>query len=158
LKAIERFVDLAGGGLFGAAIDFSHEEDFVAIAVAESLAHPNFAAAIVVVPTIVHEINATIDGGADDSDPFFLGRLADVIAADPDDGDLLAGASQSSFWDFGRLLSGKRGRRSGDESGGGHSCFQKLAAVNLWLSDVGSKPVTPATIGTIFSHNLSLTR
>ena len=80
---------------FGAAIDFGHEEDFVAIAVAERLAHADLAVAVVIVPAVVHEGDAAIDGGADDADAFwFVGWVADVKAAEADGGDFLAGAAE----------------------------------------------------------------
>ena len=63
-----RLVDLLGGGLFGAAVDLGHQEDLLAVAVAQGLAHADFADAVVIVPAVVHEGDAAVDGGADDLD------------------------------------------------------------------------------------------
>ncbi len=95
LQAAERFIDLRGGGFFGLAVDFGHEESLLAVAVAERLAHTDFAVAAVVVPAVVEEIDATVEGGADDFDAvLFVGLHADVIATEANNGDALAGAAE----------------------------------------------------------------
>ena len=86
LQALEGLVDLLGGRLLGAAVDLGHEEDLLAVAVAQGLAHADLAAAVVVVPAVVHEVDAGVDGGADDLDALLLVLLpADVVAAQADD-------------------------------------------------------------------------
>ena len=85
LQAREGLVELLGGGLLGAAVDLGHQEDLLAVAVLEGLAHADFAAAVVVVPAVVHEGDAGVDGGADDLDALLLVLLpADVVAAQAD--------------------------------------------------------------------------
>ena len=80
----------SAAAFFGPAVDLGHQEDLLAVAVAERLAHADFAAAAVVVPAVVHEGDAVVDGGADDLDAFLLLLLsADVVAAQADHGRLL---------------------------------------------------------------------
>ena len=51
--------------LLGAAVDLGHQKDLVAVVVLRQCpAHQFFAAAVVVVPTVVHEIDAAVDAGA----------------------------------------------------------------------------------------------
>jgi hypothetical protein len=94
LQAPERLVDLPRRGLPGPAVDLGHQEDLVAVAVPERLAHADLAGAAVVVPAVVHEGDAAIDGGSDDANRLLLPRLAQVIPTEPDQRDLLAGASE----------------------------------------------------------------
>ena len=62
-----------------------HEKDLVAVSVAQRLSHADLAGATIVVPTVVHEGDASIDGAADESDALlFIGLFADVIAAETD--------------------------------------------------------------------------
>ena len=56
------------GGRFGPAVDLGHQEHFLAVAVPQGLAHADLALAVVVVPAVVHEVDAVVDGGADDPD------------------------------------------------------------------------------------------
>ncbi len=88
-EALEGGVDLLGGAFGIAGVDLGHEEGLVAVAVAEGHAHALFADAVVVVPGVVEEVDAGVEGGADDLDADGLGDvvLADVGAADADDGD-----------------------------------------------------------------------
>ena len=88
-EAAEALVDLAGGFLFGAAVDLGHEEGFVAVAVLEGLADAELAASRVVVPGVVEEVDAAVERGADDADAEFFGDggEAEVPSADADGGD-----------------------------------------------------------------------
>ena len=98
LEALERFVDLAGGGLAGAPVELSHEENLLAVAVAQGFAHPDFALAIVIVPAVVQEVDALVHGGADDFDGVLLvGGDAHVIAAESDGGDAFSGAAEGAI-------------------------------------------------------------
>ena len=99
LQALERFVDLPGGGGFGAAIDLGHEKDFVAVAVRQGIAHADLADAVVVIPAVVHEGNAVVDGAAHQLNGFLLIErgFADVVPAQPDDRDTLPGAPQCAI-------------------------------------------------------------
>jgi len=65
------------------------------VAVAEGLPHAALGFAVLVVPAVVHERDATVDRAADDADAFrrILGA-ADVVAAEADGGDLLTRATE----------------------------------------------------------------
>jgi len=52
LEPPQRFINLRGRGLLGLAVNFGHEEGFVAVAVAQRLAHADFTVAVVVVPAV----------------------------------------------------------------------------------------------------------
>jgi hypothetical protein len=69
LQTPQRLVDLPRGGLLRPAVDLGHQDDLVAVAVAEGLAHADLAATVVVVPAVVHEGDAVIDGAPDNADP-----------------------------------------------------------------------------------------
>src|SRR6201999_636552 len=95
--------------LFGAPVDFGHQENLVAITIAQRLAHAGFAGAIaiVVIPTVVHESQAAINGRAHDANAFrLILDLADVRAAQADAGNFFAGAAElpqrDFIWSFGR--------------------------------------------------------
>ena len=83
------FLDLAHGGLLGAPVDFGHLENLVAaVVLLVSLARAEFAGAQVVVPGVVHEGDAVVDGSVDEPDGLGLGaRLAEMEAAHADQAD-----------------------------------------------------------------------
>ena len=62
----QALIDLIGGGLPGATVDLRHQKHPLAIAVAQRVTHPDLALAVVVVPAVVHEAHAVVDGGADE--------------------------------------------------------------------------------------------
>ena len=99
LQAAERLVDLLRGGCPGAAVDLGHEKNFVAVAALEGLAHADFADAAVVIPAVVHEGDAAIDGLADELNGILLLErwFADVVAAQPDGRNAFAGAAKGSI-------------------------------------------------------------
>src|SRR5213076_453758 len=98
LQALKTCVDLPRGFRFGTAIDFVHQEDLLTVAVLEGFGHANFARAFVVIPAVVHEGNAAVDGLADERNRLVLGnrRLADVPATQADDGDAFACAAEGA--------------------------------------------------------------
>jgi hypothetical protein len=98
LEALEALVDLLGGGLLRPAVDLVHQEDLLAVAILQGLAHADLARAFVVVPAVVHEGNAAVDGLADELNRLALGkrRLADVPATQADDGDAFACAAEGA--------------------------------------------------------------
>src|SRR5580692_5154066 len=57
LQPLQRLIDLLRRRGSGASVELSHQEDFLAVAIAQSLAHPGFAFAIAVAPAIVEEVN-----------------------------------------------------------------------------------------------------
>jgi hypothetical protein len=64
----QTLIDLLRGGGFRATVDLRHQEHFLTVAIGERFAHPQFAAAVVVVSAVVHEVDARVDDGADDFD------------------------------------------------------------------------------------------
>src|SRR5205085_851536 len=94
-KALEGLVELLAGGLLGQAVDLGHQEDLLAVAILQGLAHADLAAAVVVIPAVVHEGDAGVDGGADDLDTVFLLLLAaNVVTAQADNGYVFARAPE----------------------------------------------------------------
>ena len=82
-------------GLFGATVHLGHQEDFLPVAIAEGLAHADFADAVVVVPAVVEEGDAFVDGLADELDACLcVGTFADVVTAKADGGDAFAGGAE----------------------------------------------------------------
>jgi hypothetical protein len=95
---LQRFVDLGGGKILGAAIDLAHEKDLFAISIAHGLSHADLAGPTIVVPTVIHEGNASIDGAANEGDALlFIGLSADVIASQTDGGYPLTGAPKRAI-------------------------------------------------------------
>src|SRR5207247_9084188 len=97
-QALKARVGRAVGFRLGAAIDFVHQEDLLTVAVLKSVPHADLARAFVVVPAVVHEGNAAVDGLPDELNRVLLGnrRLADVPAAQADDGDAFACAAEGA--------------------------------------------------------------
>ena len=84
LESLQRVLNLLGGLRLRAAIDLGHQEDFVPVPVPQRLAHSNLAAAVMVVPGVVHERDATIHRRSDQADPLlFAARPPDVMTASP---------------------------------------------------------------------------
>ncbi len=104
LEAAEGLFELLVEGFGGAAVHLGHEEDFSAVAVAESLPHADFADAVVVVPAVVHEAHAVVDGFVHDGDAFGgVALFADVEAAEADGRDSLAGGAEFAIDHIGGL-------------------------------------------------------
>src|SRR6266576_1511680 len=84
LQPLQGFVDLTGGGIIGAAVNLGHEEDFLPVAISQSLSHADFASAAIIIPAVVHEGDPTVDGAADNRYTLpFVSLLADVIPPRP---------------------------------------------------------------------------
>ncbi len=85
LEAAEGLLKLSVVFVGGAAVHFGHEEDLLAVAVAKGLPHADFGDAVVVVPTVVHEVDAAVDAGVDELDALggFL-LSADMVASHAD--------------------------------------------------------------------------
>ena len=74
--------------------DLGHQEDLVAPPL-ERLAHPVLALAIVVLPGVVEEVHAGVDGFMHDGDGFLQGRgIAQAVAAHANNGNALLGAPE----------------------------------------------------------------
>ena len=96
LQPLQRLVNLAGCFLAGAAIELGHQENFVAVSTLERLSHAHFTGAVVVVPGIVHEVDAAIDGSVDEANGVLLGKrlLPKVEATHADHGNMHPGLPQ----------------------------------------------------------------
>ena len=66
-EATQRFVELFARLLPGSSIDLGHHKRPLAVAVTQRLANAFFTRAIVVVPGVVEEVNAAIEGGTNDA-------------------------------------------------------------------------------------------
>src|ERR1035438_7835199 len=99
LKTFETGFDLPLRDFFGAAIDLRHEKNFLPVPIFQRLAHVHFAAPFVVVPTVVHEGNAAIDGGANQANALILAEpmLRDVETTHTNRGNRFSGASEWSI-------------------------------------------------------------
>src|ERR1700687_4910935 len=49
-------------------VDLRHQKDLLPVAIPERLSHAGLARAVVVVPAVVQEVDATVDGGSNDPD------------------------------------------------------------------------------------------
>src|SRR5208282_3177448 len=92
LQALEAFLDLLRRPGLAVAVDFAHQEDLVAIAVAQRHPHPALALTVMVIPAVVHEGDAAIDRSTHDANRItgILGHRH-VIAAQTHNRNLLAG-------------------------------------------------------------------
>src|SRR5664280_2274180 len=81
------------------AVNLGHQEYFVAVTACQRLTHPHFADAVVVIPAVIHEGDAMIDGAADELNGFLLlkRRLTDMIAAQPNRRDAFPSAAQCAI-------------------------------------------------------------
>ena len=138
-EPVQRLIDLQRGGFGVAAVDLGHEEDALPVAILESLAHADLAGPGVVIPAVVEEGDAAVDGGADEADALLgIGLLADVEAAEADGGDAFAGAAELAIDHVGGFgaaggsgpegVSGGAGNRGGGGSGGGGA--EEITAVH----------------------------
>ena len=95
LQTAQRLFELLIIRVRGAAVHLGHEQDLLPVAVAECLAHANLGQAVAVIPAVVHESDATIDGSAGETDALgsFL-LAADVTAAETDRGNDFAGCAE----------------------------------------------------------------
>src|SRR6266568_3974551 len=86
LQAAQRFVELSLRLSLRPAVDLRHQEHLLPIAVAKRLPHSDLAGAAVVVPRVVHEVDAAIDCGSYDAKTELLvyGGHSEVPAAQPD--------------------------------------------------------------------------
>ena len=128
LETLQRLVDLPGGGSLGPAIELSHEKGLLAIAVAESFSHADFALSVVVIPAIIEEIDAAIERGPDDGDADLgILRTADVMAPEANGGDFLAGVAELPI---GHVVNRSRLTRSSGSQPKSGECGQCFTAVH----------------------------
>jgi hypothetical protein len=105
LQASQGFIDLLGGGLFGPAVDLGHEEDFLPVAIAQSLPHTDFTGTAIIVPAVVHESDPAVDGFADNRYALrFISLFADMISAQANGRDLFSSPPRAR-WGISSLVS-----------------------------------------------------
>lgn len=56
--------------LFSTTVNFTHQKNLLPIAILKGITHPAVAATVVIIPTVVHEVDAAIDRSADQFDTF----------------------------------------------------------------------------------------
>src|SRR6185437_15606336 len=126
LKPAKRFVDLICGGLGIAAVDLRHQESLLPIAIAESLAHADLAFSAVVIPAIIEEVDAFVESRSDNADALVLiALIPNVVTAESDRGDLLAGVTERPAWN--RTGRGVENRIKGRGDSGNSDCLEELA-------------------------------
>src|SRR5581483_7562940 len=83
LQPAQRFLQLLRRRSLSPSIDFGHQKRLLPVAITQSLPHPYFALAIVIVPAVVEKIHPVIERGAYDANLFLLihRRRSDVISA-----------------------------------------------------------------------------
>src|ERR1700756_3915252 len=95
LQTSERLLDLTGSGVLIPAIDLCHQKNLLPVTIAESLAHPDLADAVVVIPAVVHEGDAAIDCCAKQADALVRILLfSNVVTAHANYRDLLSCAAK----------------------------------------------------------------
>jgi hypothetical protein len=87
--------------LFRTAVKFRHQKDLLAVAVAQRFTHDDFTFAVMIIPAIVHEGDAVVDGSAHDTNAFVLvARITDVRTTEPDRGNFDAGFAERALRNF----------------------------------------------------------
>src|ERR1700730_154006 len=101
LQPLERLVELPHRFRVRPPVDLRHQKDLVAVAIPERLSHPGLARAAVVVPAVVQEVDATVDGRSYDPDAELLvdARQSEVPAAKADRGDSFSCPAQRAVRD-----------------------------------------------------------
>src|ERR1022692_2278218 len=99
LEATERLVKLLRRFLFGSAIDLRHQKYSVPVTITQRFAHADLAGPLVVIPAVIHEVDAAVYGGANDADAQLLIHpvQADMPTPDPDCRDVLSRAAERSI-------------------------------------------------------------
>jgi hypothetical protein len=103
LQAPQRLVQLPGSFLARAAVDLAHEEDFLPVAIAQSLTHARLAGAVVVVPAVVHEVDAPINRAPHDANcqRLVYGLQTKMPPAQPNQRHSFAGVAENTVGHFG---------------------------------------------------------
>jgi len=113
LEPLHRLLELPARRCRRPPVQLGHHECFLPIPVAQRFPGASFTLSAVVVPAVVEEVDATVDGGANQLDAIlFVFRDSNVIAAQANGRDALAGAAQRAIG----YISGSR-LRAGWNSG-----------------------------------------
>src|SRR5260370_30696582 len=99
LQTLKRCVELFAGFFPGSSIDLGHHKRTVAVAVTQRPAHAFLTLSIVVVPTVVEKVDASIDGRTNNANCQLLVNSfqTEMPAAYPDCRHLFSGAAQCSI-------------------------------------------------------------
>ena len=103
LQPLERLVELAHRFRVRSPVDLRHQKDLLPVAIPERVAHAGLARAAVVVPAVVQEVDATVDGRSNDPeaerlvDPF----QSEMPASKADRGDACSCPAQRAVRDCG---------------------------------------------------------
>src|SRR6267378_1087717 len=103
LQTLERLVELPRRFCIGSPVDLGHEKDLLSVAVPERLSHAGLALAVVVVPAVVQEVDATIDRRSNDPETELLVDpvQSEMPAPKADRGDSFPGPTQRAIRDCG---------------------------------------------------------
>src|SRR5205823_758082 len=72
LQPLERLVELPHRFRVRSPVDLRHQKGLLPVAVPERVSHAGLTRAVVVVPAVVHEVDATVDGRSNDPDAELL--------------------------------------------------------------------------------------
>src|ERR1700676_2669282 len=72
LEAFERYLELPHRFCVRSPVDLRHQKDLLPVAIPEGLPHAGLARAVVIVPAVVQEVDATVDGRSNDPDAELL--------------------------------------------------------------------------------------
>jgi len=103
LQSFERLVELPRRFRVRSPVDLRHQKDLPPVAVLERLPHADLARPVVVVPAVVQEVDATVDGRSNDPeaemlvDPF----QSEMPASKADRGDSFSCPAQRAVRDCG---------------------------------------------------------
>jgi hypothetical protein len=85
LETLQRFVNLPRRRVFRPAVEFGHQKYLLPVTIAQRRTHPLLALTEIIIPAVIHEVDAAIDGAPNNPDRHFgIGRMAEVIAAQSD--------------------------------------------------------------------------
>src|SRR5687768_4504112 len=92
----QRLVQLAFRFLPGTPVDLGHQEGTIAVAIPQRFAHALLTDAVVVVPAVVEEVDATVKCAPDDLDGVIIAQLleAEMVSAETNGRDAFSGATQ----------------------------------------------------------------
>jgi len=83
IEPLQGFIQLPYCSLFRTPVNFRHQEHPLAIAITQCLAHANLADTIVVVPRIVHEVDAAINRRANNASAQLLIHMGQTEMPSP---------------------------------------------------------------------------
>src|ERR1700676_64120 len=105
LQPAQRFIELGCSSSLVPAVDLGHQKGFLAITVAQRLAHSNLALSAVIVPAVIEEIYSLIDSRPNNANALLrVALFAQVIATQPNHRNFFPGPAQNSVWNSARAI------------------------------------------------------